>query len=90
MTGATHSNMELGPKRLELMHQLFPKATVLALVVILDQSSCCRNPIPDAQDAAHALGLQVQILHASPEAEFDKARCELGQRSRRDLSSAPG
>ena len=33
MTGATQLNMELGPKRLELMHQLLPKATAIALIV---------------------------------------------------------
>jgi putative ABC transport system substrate-binding protein len=33
MTGATQLNMELGPKRLELMRQLLPDASSIALVI---------------------------------------------------------
>jgi ABC-type uncharacterized transport system substrate-binding protein len=73
VTGATQITMELGPKRLELLHQLFPKATVLALVVNPANPRVAEVQSRDAQDAAHALGLQVQILQASTEAEFEKA-----------------
>ena len=52
VTGLTQITMELGPKRVELLHQLVPKATVLALAV-------------NAQNAARALGLQLEILQAS-------------------------
>jgi putative ABC transport system substrate-binding protein len=71
VTGATQITMELGSKRLELLHQLFPKATVLALVVNPANPRVAEVQSRDAQDAAHTLGLQVQILQASTEAEFE-------------------
>jgi putative ABC transport system substrate-binding protein len=79
MTGATQLNMELGPKRLELMHQLMPKATALALVVNPTNPAVAEVQTRDAQEAARALGLQIQILQASTEAEFDKAVASLPQ-----------
>jgi putative ABC transport system substrate-binding protein len=79
MTGATQLNMELGPKRLELMHQLLPKATVIALVVNPTNPRVAEVQSRDAQEAARALGLQVQILQASTEAEFDKVVANLPQ-----------
>jgi putative ABC transport system substrate-binding protein len=77
VTGATQLNMELGPKRLELMHQLLPKATVIALVVNPTNPRVAEIQSRDAQEAARALGLQLQILHAGTEAEFDKVVANL-------------
>jgi putative tryptophan/tyrosine transport system substrate-binding protein len=81
MTGATQLNMELGPKRLELMHQLLPKATVIALIVNPTNPVVANVQSRDAQEAARALGLQLQILQASTEAEFDRAVATLPQRT---------
>jgi putative tryptophan/tyrosine transport system substrate-binding protein len=81
MTGATQLNMELGPKRLELMHQLLPKATVIALIVNPTNPVVADVQSRDAQEAARALGLQLQILQASTEAEFDRAVATLPQRT---------
>jgi putative ABC transport system substrate-binding protein len=80
MTGATQLNMELGPKRLELMHQLLPKATTIALIVNPSNPAVAEVQSRDAQEAARALGLKVEILQASTEAEFDKAVANLPQR----------
>ncbi|MGB9317165.1 MAG: ABC transporter substrate-binding protein [Pseudolabrys sp.] len=73
VTGLTQITMELGPKRVELLHQLVPKATVLALAVNPKNPAVAKVQIQDAQDAARALGLQLEILQASTEEEFDKA-----------------
>ena len=77
MTGATQLNMELGPKRLELMHQLLPKATTIALVVNPTNPRVAAVQTRDAQEAVRALGLQLRILEASTEADFDKAVASL-------------
>lgn len=81
MTGATQLNLEVGPKRLELLHQLLPKATVIALVVNPTNPRVAEVQSRDAQDAARTLGLQLQILQASTEAEFDKAVASLPPRA---------
>jgi putative ABC transport system substrate-binding protein len=81
MTGATQLNMELGPKRLELMHQLLPNATVITLIVNPTNPVVAQVQTRDAQDAARALGLQLQILQASTEDEFDKAVATLPPRA---------
>ena len=81
MTGATQLNMELGPKRLELMHQLLPKAAVIALAVNPTNPRVAEVQIRDGQEAARALGLELQILYASTEDDFDKLVANLRQRA---------
>ena len=80
MTGATQLNMELGPKRLELMHQMLPKASVIALIVNPTNPVVAEIQTRDAQQAARDLGLQLEILRASTEAEFDEAVAKLPER----------
>jgi putative tryptophan/tyrosine transport system substrate-binding protein len=78
LTGVTTLNVELGPKRLELMHELVPAATVMALLI---------NPTnPNAEilsrdlgAAARTLGLQLHVLHASTERDFDAVFATLVQ-----------
>jgi putative ABC transport system substrate-binding protein len=70
MTGITLLNTELGPKRLELLHQLMPHATSFALLV----NPTNRNAEiqwRDMQAAADALKLQLHLVRASSEREFD-------------------
>jgi putative ABC transport system substrate-binding protein len=81
MTGATQLNLEIGPKRLELMKQLLPKATVIALIVNPTNPRVAEVTTRDTQQAARTLGLQLQILQASTEAEFDKAVAGLPQQA---------
>jgi putative ABC transport system substrate-binding protein len=62
----------LGPKRLELLHEMVPTATVIGMLLnphFPDAETQAR----EAQDAAHALGLQLHIVHASREDEVDTA-----------------
>ena len=81
MTGATQLNIEVGQKRLELMHQLLPNATVIALIVNPTNPVVAEVQSRDAQAAASSLGLQLQILQASTEAEFESAVATLPQRT---------
>ena len=81
VTGATQITMELGQKRLELLHQLIPKATVLAIAVNPNNPAVAEVQIRDAQDGMRALGLKLEILQARNEEEFDKAIAGLPQRA---------
>jgi putative tryptophan/tyrosine transport system substrate-binding protein len=78
LTGITSLNVEMEPKRLELLHELVPAATTIAALV---------NPAgPNAetqsaslQAAARTLGLLLRVLHASNEAEFDRTFASVAQ-----------
>ena len=72
LTGVLTLNVEVGSKRLELLHQLVPAATVIALLV--NPTNPNAEPISrDSQLAARMLGLQLHVLHASTASEIDKA-----------------
>jgi putative ABC transport system substrate-binding protein len=72
ITGITPSSSFLGPKRLELLHEMVPTAMVIGMLVNpnwVDADTQSR----EAQEAARTLGLHLQIVHASSEADFDAA-----------------
>jgi putative ABC transport system substrate-binding protein len=71
MTGITNLNAVVGPKRLELMHELIPTATIMALLVNPTSPAVAASVTREVQAAARTLGLQVHILSASTESEFD-------------------
>jgi putative tryptophan/tyrosine transport system substrate-binding protein len=71
ITGATSLAGELAPKRLELMHELLPKATVLALLVNPTNPVLMEATTREAQAAADILGVELQVLQARTEREFD-------------------
>ena len=71
VTGVTSLNIEVGPKRLELMHELLPSATSLALLVNPANPALAEPALRSAQAAAHAIGLQLHVVHASSQRDFD-------------------
>jgi putative ABC transport system substrate-binding protein len=76
VTGATTLNIEVTPKRLEILHELLPTAKLFGLLVNPT------NPYAEilsrnAQAAASTLGLQLHILQASTEHDFDAAFANL-------------
>jgi ABC-type uncharacterized transport system substrate-binding protein len=77
ITGVTLFNAELGAKRLGLLHELAPKASVVGLLVNPVNASA-EQQAKDAQDAAHAAGLRLIVLKASMETELDAAFASLG------------
>jgi len=69
VTGISIMNVELGGKRLELLHELVPAVERIALLVNP------RNPnllslTRELQGAAQRLGLQLHVLHATTEGDF--------------------
>jgi putative tryptophan/tyrosine transport system substrate-binding protein len=60
----------VGAKRLELVHELVPAATVLALLVN-PTTPAAETIARDAQAEARTLGLQLHVLHASSDSDFD-------------------
>lgn len=71
ITGITSMNLELAPKRIELMHELLPAATSMALLVNPTKSVNAQTEPTDLQNAAQTLGLQLHVVQASSERDFD-------------------
>jgi putative ABC transport system substrate-binding protein len=71
-TGATQLSVEVSPKRLELLHEMLPKATIMALL-INPTSPNAATVSSETQIAARARGLQLHILNASTERDIDEA-----------------
>jgi len=63
VTGVTQLNTEVMPKRLELMHELVPTATVIPLLVNPNSLNLADIVLRDSQAAAKALGLKLNVLH---------------------------
>jgi putative ABC transport system substrate-binding protein len=88
LTGVTTLAAELGPKRLELLHEMVPAATVIALLM---------NPTfpnadilsRDLQAAARTLGVQLHVLYATTERDFDTVFTTLVQLRAGALVIAP-
>jgi putative tryptophan/tyrosine transport system substrate-binding protein len=70
VTGVTGLNLEVAPKRLELLHELLPTVRVMALLVDPTDSTTANTTANDVLAAARAFGLQLQVLHASSERDF--------------------
>jgi putative ABC transport system substrate-binding protein len=79
VTGVISLNQELGPKLLEVLHELVPTATTLALLqdpTVLNAATRSR----DMQAAARTLGLPpLHVLNTSTERDFDRAFAALVQ-----------
>jgi putative ABC transport system substrate-binding protein len=78
LTGVTTLFMDLGPKRLELLHESVPTATAIALLVNPSLPNA-EAQLRDLQEAARTLGLQLQVLRASTERDIDTIFATLPQ-----------
>ena len=79
ITGVSFLDVELGPKRLELLHELVAKANVIAALVNPTDPPRAETPSRNLQAAARSLGLQLHVLHASAEHDFDAVFASLIQ-----------
>ncbi len=71
ITGVTSLNLEVGPKRLEFLHELVPTATIMAALVNPTNPTNAEILSRDLQATARLLGLQLHLLHASSDADID-------------------
>jgi putative tryptophan/tyrosine transport system substrate-binding protein len=70
LTGVSSMSVELGAKRLELVHELVPAAKVVALAVNPTNPNA-EIQVKAIQAAAQKLGLQIRVLHVRTERDFD-------------------
>jgi putative ABC transport system substrate-binding protein len=71
VTGVTTMGVELGSKQLELLHELAPAASVIALLINPTNPAIARIQSRDVPAAARKLGLDLHVLNASAERDFD-------------------
>jgi putative tryptophan/tyrosine transport system substrate-binding protein len=72
-TGVTVFAGELGPKRLELLHELLPTAKRIALLVNPKVPVVMQDDIQGAQTAARRLGLEIVVVEGGSENEIERA-----------------
>jgi len=78
LTGVSLLTFELMAKRLELLSELVPQASVIALLVNAN-SAMAERIMRDVQEAARSKGVQLHILKAGSESEIDAAFATLAQ-----------
>jgi ABC transporter substrate binding protein len=71
LTGSTTLTLEVGPKRLELLHEMVPTATIFALLINPTSPNLAEAQSRDFQTAARTLGLQAHVVQASTDLDFD-------------------
>jgi putative tryptophan/tyrosine transport system substrate-binding protein len=79
VTGVTTLNVGLGPKWFELLHQLLPAATNIAVLTNPSSPALVQAFLQGLSPAASTLRLQLHVLEASTELDIDKAFAALGQ-----------
>jgi putative ABC transport system substrate-binding protein len=70
VTGVIQWNIEVAPKRLELLHELLPTARVMALLVDPTDPTNAKTTVSEVSAAAKTFGLQLHVLNASNENDF--------------------
>jgi len=77
LTGVTTLNVEVAPKRLEVLRELLPQAKTFALLVNPTNVANTTVTVRDLQAAAQKTGLALRVLNASREDEIDKVFVDL-------------
>ena len=73
LSGINLLSGELVAKRLELLHELVPGASRVAVLVNPANATTTETTLRDVEVAARAIGLQIQLLKASTRHEIDEA-----------------
>ena len=82
LTGVNFVTGELAAKRLELLHELVPAATRVA-VLVNPATPAAETTVKDVEPAAHAMGLQIQVLKARHQPRDQCGLCNLCPRATR-------
>ena len=89
LTGANFFSGELTAKRLELLRELVPATTRVAVLVNPANAENAKTTSREAEIAAHATGLQIQVFNASTSREINAAFATLCARAARCRFSRP-
>ena len=73
ITGITFSGVELVAKRLELLHEVLPRATRIALLVNPNNPGLMKDNVQQSEAAVRRLGLEMVVVKAGSESEIESA-----------------
>src|SRR5215469_3365291 len=76
-TGINFFAQEITAKRLELLHELVPKAVRIVVLINPANTTTAESTLRDIPDAAHAIGLRTQLLNVSTSGEIEAAFASL-------------
>ena len=79
VTGVAQMNITITPKRLELLHELVPNARIMALLVNPADPTIAAAQSSGVSTAAQSLGIELHVLTASTERDFDAMFAKLTQ-----------
>jgi putative tryptophan/tyrosine transport system substrate-binding protein len=89
-TSTNSFSLEVVTKRLALLHELVPNAVHVAVLVDPANSPTAESTLRDVQEAARAIGLQIQRFNATTISEIDAAFASLAHDRPDALFVAPG
>jgi putative ABC transport system substrate-binding protein len=90
VTGVTSLNVEVNPKRLELLHELIPNVKTVGLLVNPADRTVTEPLLPQMETAARTLGIDLQILQASAQGDIEPVFPRLAELSAGGLVVASG
>jgi len=79
VTGVTQLTSGLVAKQLELLHELLPATRVMALLINPNDPALAEPVSKEALAAAHTLGVELHVLNARTERDFDSVFARLAQ-----------
>jgi putative ABC transport system substrate-binding protein len=88
LTGVTTLGVELGAKRLDLLHQLVPTSSLIA-VLVNPKGSNVEAFVSSVQAGARTLALKIEVMHASNDGDLDRVFATLSRLSVGGLIIAP-
>ena len=86
VTGISSMNVELGSKRLGLLHELQPKAGRFAVLAY----HAATPPVRDVQAGASTIGAEVEVIYATTNGDIDAAFASMRQKRIDALVLTPG
>jgi putative ABC transport system substrate-binding protein len=85
VTGVTQTNAEVAPKLLQLLHEIFPAARIMGLLVNPTNPALAEPQTKDFLAAAQTLGVELHTLNASSDSDLEVAFAKLSELGARAL-----
>jgi ABC-type uncharacterized transport system substrate-binding protein len=79
LTGLANQNIEIGPKRLEVLRELLPKAMTVAILANPTGQGASDLFVQDLEPVARSMGVQLHVLQASTDADLESVFTSMAQ-----------